>query len=93
MKALGWFTATALVAAYLGIIGPMDYADALVIEAENKVLRAELAAAQKLQAHPSPREAPVWSARCAKLGLQFIALQSDAGMWRGYCVNANLGEP
>ena len=83
-----WIIAVAAIIAYVGYVGPSDQAEQITLEAENKVLRAELAAAQKLQAHPSPPV--VWSKKCARQGKQVYAWQSDAGAWFVRCVDADL---
>lgn len=90
MNRLGWAVAIALLVAYFGVIGPMDYADDLMREAETKVLRARLAAAEQPQAAPSPPEARIWSKRCAKQGKQFVAWQADGDRWHLQCVTADF---
>lgn len=61
----------------LGMVGNMDYADALHTEAIKKEQRPRLA-------QPSP--APIYSKRCAARGLDFVAHQADGGRWIVHCV-------
>jgi hypothetical protein len=61
-----------------GIVGNLDYADALRVEAIKKEQRPRLAR----QSEP----APLYSRRCAGRGLDFIAHQKDGGQWVIHCV-------
>lgn len=61
----------------LGMVGNIDYADALHIEAIKKEQRPR-------QAQVTP--APIYSKRCAARGLDFIAHQADGGGWKVHCV-------
>lgn len=60
----------------LGLVGNLDYADQLRIEAEKKEQRPRLA---------NPFPAPIWSKRCAAQGKTFIAKQADGGNWTVRC--------
>ena len=76
-----WILAAAVAIAYLTYVEPSGYADATAIEAENKVLRVELA---KLQ-HPQAELAPI-RPRCKDpKKAEFHAWQSDGGKWRAKC--------
>lgn len=76
-----WIIAAAVVIAYLTHVGPSEYADALSIEAENKVLRVELAKLRRPQAQVAPIRP-----RCPDPQKQeFHAWQSDGGKWRAKC--------
>lgn len=63
----------------LGIVGNMDYADQLRIEAVKKEQRPR-------QAQVSP--APIYSKRCLERGLDMVAGQKDGGPWAVYCVKS-----
>ena len=60
-----------------GMVGNMDYADALHTEAIKKEQRPR-------QAQVGP--APIYSKRCAARGLDFIAHQADGDRWVVHCV-------
>lgn len=64
----------------LGLVGNLDYADQLEIEAEKKSRYAEEA---RRRTAPSP--APIWSSRCERQGRAFIAKRADAGPWTVHC--------
>lgn len=74
-----WIIGAALTVAFTCIVGPMDFADRLQIQAENKLMRVELATLKKTQA----RIAPI---RCInKKRPDHIAMQPDGGDWRVHC--------
>lgn len=77
-----WIIAAVVFATLLAYVGPVQYAEELSIEAELKVMRAKLAAANKPQSEP----APIYCRGCR----QFIAWKSDDGPWRCRCVDAEL---
>ena len=86
-NAWDFIAAAVLAVIFVGIVGPMDYAEDLDREAEIKLMRAELEALR----HQEPRElARIWSARCERLRKQMIATQADGGQWRVRCVDADL---
>ncbi len=68
----------------LGLVGNMDYADALDRDSERKAR----AAARAKQADPLP--ARIWSKKCERAGKQIIATQADGGRWIVRCVNTNV---
>lgn len=81
-----WIIATAVLFAYVAVIGPMDHADRLAIEAEAKVLRAEVAALR-----PEPRARPrPFGKNCYPL--QYYADQADGGAWLLRCVDMDLSK-
>lgn len=74
-----WILAAAFAVAWSCIVGPIDFAEVLRIEAENKVLRSELARAQR----PEAQLAPI---RCRDpKRLQHHANQPDGGKWDVHC--------
>lgn len=83
--------AVALVA-YLGIIGPMDYAEEISREADAKLARVERAA----RAH-APAEVDfesldpsvlVAARRCARSGLYWQAQRADGSGWTVICTDS-----
>ena len=76
-----WFLAGALAVAAVSVMGPMDFASQLELEAENKLLRVELA----LLKRPRAEVAPMWK-RCPDPKRQeWHAVQPDGGRWRAWC--------
>ena len=73
--------ALAVVVAGLGIVGPIDFAYQLELEAQNKVMRAELAAKRR----PQAQVAPVRPACRDPNKQQFHAWQSDGARWHARC--------
>ena len=74
----GWIIGIAVVVAFGTIIGPLDYAWQLDLQAENTVLRAQLAA--------KPRQselAPIRPRRCG--GEPYVVRQPDGGKWSSSC--------
>ena len=61
----------------LGLVGNMDYADALHTEAIKKEQRPR-------QAQIAP--GPIYSKRCLQRGLDMIAHQAAGGRWVVHCV-------
>lgn len=82
-----WIIATAALLAYVLVVSPMDYADQLAIEAEVKVLRAEVAALRP--AAPRARPNP-FGKNCSPR--QYYADQSDGGAWLLRCIDLDLSK-
>lgn len=82
-----WIIATAVLLAVLLVVGPMDYAEQLDLEAEAKVLRAEIASLRPLpRAHT---RSPI-SKDCRPL--QYYADQPDGGAWLFRCLDMDLSK-
>ena len=60
----------------LGVVGNLDYEDALNRWTEEKNTRAD--------------RARIWSKKCAMKGKHILATQADGGKWVVQCVNAGV---
>lgn len=76
-----WILGIAGAVAAGGIVGPMDYADRLATQADNRELRVELAKLQRPQSRAEP-ERP--GCRNPKKQ-QYHMHQADGGRWKGGC--------
>ena len=75
-----WILGAGLIVAMTCVVGPMDFADRLAMDAEIKVMRAELAALKRPRAEIAPIRP--WR-RCGEK--PFIARQADGGRWLIRC--------
>ena len=83
-----WVAIMAVVAlvGHLGIVGPIHYASDIEVEAELKVLRAELAAKRL----PQSQIAPIRQRCPDQRKQQFYAWQKDGGRWNATCIDGYL---
>lgn len=83
----GYILAAAFAVAFLGFVGPADYADQMATAAAVDLQRAQVAAMEPVVEVFALRPEHQIERECRRQRRQFVLAQNDGGAWWGMCID------